>query len=59
MDVMKAALELVSLPAFVAFTVWLGRRKHCPNFSYWVKTEGAPIFGGILIVMAILTILLR
>lgn len=56
MDILRAVMILFGGPALVAFTVWLGRRKACPNFSYWVETEGAPIFGVVLMLILVLMV---
>jgi hypothetical protein len=48
---------LIIAPAFIAaivtFATRMGRRKSCPDFSNWWKSEGWPIFFGIWILFVI------
>jgi hypothetical protein len=54
MDIVKEILGLILGPVFILFPVWMGRRKSVPNFSYWMKTEGAPILGQLFVLIVIL-----
>ena len=50
MDIIKAVLWLILGPVFILFPIWMGRRKSCPNFNYWMETEGAPILGRLIVI---------
>lgn len=59
MDILKALLFLILGPVFILFPVWMGRRKNVPSFDYWMKTEGAPILGSLMVCFVILYSILR